>query len=941
MFPLQSKPASHRTFEEVFLENHVRLNEWALQLTDRDRPSAEDLVQELYVRFADGGSIGEHVADPVGYLLSSLRNLHYARLRRARTSAIDYLSIVDYDSAERSLRAVDRNGILFIREELQRVCGYLCERKNTSRSASIFILRYFLGYYPNELMKIAKKTRGAVDEAIQAARNEARLELERPGVLHQFRSTKEPNLPRAVKSDDPQSIFVVLRTQVFTSCTGKCFAPATLKAKYQSPNQDFTTAELAHMVSCFECLDRANQLLGLPPLAERSPDETIGRDTPQGPSGSAGATPTVMQVRPRRKVGDSQLLRKRMRRYLEEVKQHRPQRLLIAVDGDIRASQKVTAQLSELRAELRPMEKPALIEVLSEQGICLAYVPVQTLTLEGNLRQVKDFELSDNRTMKVVVSFVAESPVIQVTYNDPIITMDVDELEQNAAKTPRMSTPIFGSISTPPASWRVTVSELLGRLRHRTRRILPSAMNPLITSAMLFSLCAVVCLLLSTRNVLQMPATTLLSHAEQSETLSSNNNSADVVYQKIRISSRGHASERSIYRGLSKKYRFKQQPLSPADQQLKKTLSSAGVNWDQPLSAEAYRSWHDHAQVTRDTVQKTGRNLLTLTTVVTSPEVVQQSLTVRESDFHPIEREVVLRDQGTEVTKIEIAELSYAVLDPGSLSPSLFENPAPDPISSPWPVLPPMVHLPSEEELNLAELQVREKLHELGVDLGEAIHIKRSSRDVEVSGVISTSERAHSLRTSLSSLPHVVLAFHTPEELSAKNIASIRRQALVSVQDVTPALAPPLLDAQLKQDFPNDRDRTDHVNHILDAADQCTLHARALNVLLQRYHSLNDHEVRKLANDHLQALTSSSSVISSWIGVPYASSSGQSGATAQVLPEAEGDELAVASRNLEHDVAELLTAHASHQKSPRDATAVVASCQQHLKTIQSLIEKLR
>jgi hypothetical protein len=36
--------------------------------------------------------------------------------------------MVDYDSAERSLRAVDRNGILFIREDLYRVCDYLCER---------------------------------------------------------------------------------------------------------------------------------------------------------------------------------------------------------------------------------------------------------------------------------------------------------------------------------------------------------------------------------------------------------------------------------------------------------------------------------------------------------------------------------------------------------------------------------------------------------------------------------------------------------------------------------------------------------------------------------------------------------------------------------------------------------------------------------------------
>src|ERR1700727_595019 len=145
------KPESRPTFEDVFFQHYSRLNEWAMQLTSGDRDTTEDLVQELYVLFAGAGAVGEHIENPEDYLFSVLRNLHFARIRRARTSAIDDLSIVDFDSAERGLRAADRTRILFIREDLNRVCDYLCERKNTSRSASIFILRYFLGYYPNEI----------------------------------------------------------------------------------------------------------------------------------------------------------------------------------------------------------------------------------------------------------------------------------------------------------------------------------------------------------------------------------------------------------------------------------------------------------------------------------------------------------------------------------------------------------------------------------------------------------------------------------------------------------------------------------------------------------------------------------------------------------------------------------------------------------------------
>jgi DNA-directed RNA polymerase specialized sigma24 family protein len=258
MFPFHSKPDPRPTFEDIFFEHYVRLLEWAMQLTSRNRSDAEDLVQELYVRFAGTGPVGEHIENAEDYLFSVLRNLQYARVRRARTSAIDDLSVVDYDSAERGLRAIDRNGILFIREDLHRVCDYLCERKITSRSASVFILRYFLGYFPYEVMQVVQSSRSAIDKAVRAARTEARLDLERPGVLRQIGSAKASKSGTSKDSDDSQGLFLALRAKVFRSCTGECFGPSMLEAKYAHPGQGFTTTELAHLVSCPECLDRAN-----------------------------------------------------------------------------------------------------------------------------------------------------------------------------------------------------------------------------------------------------------------------------------------------------------------------------------------------------------------------------------------------------------------------------------------------------------------------------------------------------------------------------------------------------------------------------------------------------------------------------------------------------------------------------------------------------------
>src|ERR1700761_3639998 len=159
MFILQPKPDHRTKFEDVLLGYYPRLIEWALQLTRHDRAQAEDLVQELFVRFARLTTRPEQIQSIENYLFLVIRNLHYAQLRRAKTSAIDALAIVGEESLERSLRAVDQNELISVRADLGRICDYFCERKNTSRSASILLLRYFHGYFPSEVIKLLQITK--------------------------------------------------------------------------------------------------------------------------------------------------------------------------------------------------------------------------------------------------------------------------------------------------------------------------------------------------------------------------------------------------------------------------------------------------------------------------------------------------------------------------------------------------------------------------------------------------------------------------------------------------------------------------------------------------------------------------------------------------------------------------------------------------------------
>ena len=852
MLRFQPKPVSRPTFEDVFFKHHTRLNEWAMQLTGGYRFDAEDLVQELYIRFAGVGPIGEHIENAEDYLFSALRNLHYARIRRARTSAIDDLSIADYDSAERSLRASDRNGNLFIREELHRVCAYLCERKNTSRAASIFILRYFLGYFPYEVMKVVRSTRVAVDKAIQAARREARLDIERPGVLQQGGSSRDSKPPVLQSPSDSYGLFLALRAQIFRSCTGDCFGSVFFEEKYRESGQNLTTAELAHLVSCPECLDQANRMLGLPLLKERSPDETIGRNTPQGPDGPAGAAPTLVSSRPKRKSRDSQGLRKRMKRRLEEVKQHRPQRLLIAVDGDIRASQKVTAQYSELHAELRPMEKPTFIEVLSEQDVCVAFVIVQAPKPEGSLQQIKEIELSGGRTIKVIVSFICESPAVQIIYNDPLIAQEA-ELDDDLAEASLLNAPSFASISDAPVPWRVSIAAFLGHVWRRIRRILPLHMNPLLASALLFGLCSILCFLLWTRSGPGISAKTMLSRAEQSDASVSKDDQSGVIYQKVRITASGHTMEHAIYRDPQRKRRFKQQHLNSEEQRFKDKLDKAGVNWDEPLSATTYQDWHDHAQVTRDTVQETDQDLLTLTTSVSNAEITQESLTVRKSDFHPVARSISFRDIGN----VEIAELQYATLGWDPIFEQMVENSdsfSPS-VHTMAPILP---RLPSPEQLDLAELQARLALNRLHADSSIQFEFQRTRTSIEVKGIAESNAQKQQLISALRMLPHVAPAISSIDDLKSQSISTINRHGVKAYSTVVQESP---LERFLRAKDESAKELNSISQQLLDAALTINQEGNAIDYLRSRFgdndqlNDANKKALRQLLDAHVARLT--------------------------------------------------------------------------------------
>lgn len=290
-------------------------------------------------------------------------------------------------------------------------------------------------------------------------------------------------------------------------------------------------------------------------------------------------------------------------------------------------------------------------------------------------------------------------------------------------------------------------------------------MNPTFATAMVLAFASVVCIFVwLQQGKPSITSNTLLVRAETWDSASPSS-AEGVIRQRIGIKTPKQRVYRTIYRDTRGQRHTRPQTLSYDDEQLKNTLASAGVTWDAPLSATAYQDWHDRQRVRQDTIQQSGKNLI-LTTTVPDGFIAEQSFTVRNSDFHPIQRTVVFRDRGT----IEIAELEYQVMPWNEVSTSFFEVPGIAHPDQPVLMQPSLVpHLPSVvsgAELDEAELSIRLVLNQLKADTGEQIQIERGPQRVSVKGLLETDERKNQLQRELDTIPNVSVSLLSMEELS-------------------------------------------------------------------------------------------------------------------------------------------------------------------------------
>jgi hypothetical protein len=303
--------------------------------------------------------------------------------------------------------------------------------------------------------------------------------------------------------------------------------------------------------------------------------------------------------------------------------------------------------------------------------------------------------------------------------------------------------------SAQSVAWRRSVLRMQRWIGHQ--------MTPLLASTTIVFVAGILLFFVWHRDKQTVTPSQFLARTVSAEELPGEH--SGVIYQRVSIRSPRVRVSRDLYHDAKGIRHRRIEPVSQQEQPIKDVLSQAGVEWEAPLSANSYRDWHNQQHVLSDVVHQDDERHLTLVTTLQDGPVSQESLTVRLSDFHPIQRTVETRAYGT----IEIAELSYAVLDWNAVNQALF-----DPTHSVQPSL--AIHIPvapSEGELDVAELSARVSLNRLHADEGEQINVVRTNQGVQVKGVVETNERKRMLISQLGMIPHVTTNILSITELES------------------------------------------------------------------------------------------------------------------------------------------------------------------------------
>jgi len=408
--------------DQLLASRYGQLMQWGAVLTRGDAGKAEEIVQELCLYFTLTQPDLSTVANLDGYLYTSLRHIYLSALARSSREALRFISMAEFDSFDSALRGNSSADPLQKQNDLRRICSYTVWRKESSKSASYFILHFFHGYARREIAELACLPIAAIYNKLKVARSEVASYLETPGKLRIVNRDLPPQPRLSWSLLSAPELFSELRNSILQARAGACLPEEQLLAHYRAAApKPISCSLLAHIVSCERCLSIVDRHFRRPTLRDREPLDCFGTSGDGSNSSTEGSS------------GISNKAQKEMlaiRRRWDKVHEHRPRTLSIAVNGHIIAFHDVLAEHSKLSARIERPEDVEFVEVFSEQDVRFALLSIGELPPEGAPVRTQRVELSDDRWLELSLAFDGQGLNGQVAYFDPALASVAMEEER-------------------------------------------------------------------------------------------------------------------------------------------------------------------------------------------------------------------------------------------------------------------------------------------------------------------------------------------------------------------------------------------------------------------------------------------------------------------------------------------------------------------------------
>jgi DNA-directed RNA polymerase specialized sigma24 family protein len=748
---------------ELLANRYGQLLRWATVLTRGNSSKAEEIVQEFCVYIAVAKPDLGGVANLAGYLYTCLRNIYLSTLARASREALHLVSVEDYDSFAFAISANPGGDLLQRQNELRRICSYAVWRKESSKSASYFILHFFHGYGRREIAELAQLPIAAIYNKLKTARNEVRSCLEEPGKLRIVNRDTPPEPTLSWNLLSSQDLFRELRQTILDSRQTDCLAEGELLAHYRSAmRRPVSCALLAHIVSCERCLSLIDRDLRRPTLKDREPLDVFGF-SPE--SGGDAAAPAEKNFDP---------VRSSVQKKWARIHEHRPRMLMIALNGQVIAYHDVRSEHNRLSARIERTEKAQFVEVFSEQNVRLALLDVSEPPPDGPPLSLQRIALSDARWLELSLTYDGLGLQSEVTYFDPALSAAVIEEDAEAAL------PVFATAAQQPEN-------VLGRLQG-LRATLARAAELLLTmvpaSAPAWALVLAIVLGVGSyvtyrHTQSRMNAAQILNDSIQLQNVSLQGQTEHQVLRVEESSSDGATLQQGVvvlwrdgdgsryvrrlydakYHEIAVEWRKKTDTTESrregADKEAAEMLrSTISQYWDQDLSAQAFAAIDDRAPEVRRV--DGGYELTRRGATGTHPQLISATL-VLDRNLQPI-RQIMRVRAGGEVRELRFIQADYERHPSGSVPDATFA-PEIDPMSQARRGRATSAGHPrslaGDVKAQQAELEIGAlyQLQTLGADTGVPIEVLRSSNGrLQVSGTVPTDALRDEIVRQLSGL---------------------------------------------------------------------------------------------------------------------------------------------------------------------------------------------